>query len=191
MKQVQLHIGVPFLSYGSFLCGMYSAQVVPNDNEVSKIHGKKIFAFPEFVLETQRSLPFMQLDTETIDAQVLTQFRKFLFGPESRYYKIYDIETIGHEFGHTLWLAPDTEVRMNSQTGLYKNVEEWKATAGGLVAYFMSGVTEYDNDVFVTHLMRTIKLLKFREIEDIIPYYCEALIHLHIMFEANIIVIES
>ena len=51
MKQVQLYLGVPYLSYGSFLCGMYSAQVVPNDPEVSKKRGKKIFAFPQFVLE--------------------------------------------------------------------------------------------------------------------------------------------
>ena len=187
-KQVQLHIGVPYLSYGSFLCGMYSAQVVPNDNEVSKVHGKKIFAFPEFVLQGQRKLPFMQLDNETFENDFLTKYRKFLYGSESRYYKVYDIEVIGHEFGHTLWLAPDTETEMNKKTGLYKNIEEWKATAGGLVAYFMSGVSEYDEDVMVTHIMRTIKLMKFREIEDIIPYYCEALIHLHILFEANIIV---
>lgn len=130
MKQVQLHIGVPYFSYGSFLCGMYSAQVVPNDNEVSKIHGKKIFAFPEFVLEAQRSQPFMQLDSVTLDEEFITQYRKFLYGSETAYYKIYDIETIGHEFGHTLWLAPDSEVVMNKKTGLYKNIEEWKATAG-------------------------------------------------------------
>jgi len=128
LRQVQLHIGVPYFSYGSFLCGMYSAQVVPNDNEVSKAYGKKIFAFPEFVLESQRSQPFMQLDRETLDAYFLTKFRKILYGPESTYYKIYDIETIGHEFGHTLWLTPDTETVMNTKTGLFKNIEEWKAT---------------------------------------------------------------
>lgn len=52
----------------------------------------------------------------------------------------------------------------------------------------MSGVREYDEDVIVTHIMRVIKLIKFQEIEDIIPYYCETLIHLHILFDANIIV---
>ena len=30
-----------------------------------------------------------------------------------RYFKIYDIETIGHEFGHALWLDLDTESLMN------------------------------------------------------------------------------
>jgi len=54
----------------------------------------------------------------------------------------------------------------------------------------MSGVTEYDEEVIVTHVMRSIKLMRFREIEDIVPYYCEGLIHLYILFESNIIVEE-
>lgn len=54
----------------------------------------------------------------------------------------------------------------------------------------MSGVSEYDEDVLVKHIMRTVKLMRFREIEDIVPYYCEGLIHLHILFESNIIVEE-
>jgi Zn-dependent oligopeptidase len=29
---------------------------------------------------------------------------------------MYDIETIGHEFGHTLWLTPNAEVKMNRKT---------------------------------------------------------------------------
>jgi hypothetical protein len=39
------------------------------------------------------------------------------------------VSTTGHEFGHTLWLDSDTEMRMNG-TGNFKNVEEWKATTG-------------------------------------------------------------
>lgn len=128
-KKVQLHIGVPYLSYAYMLNTRYSAQVIPNDGEVSKIHGKKIFAFPEFVLDAQRSQPFMQLDSDTLDEDFLTKYRKFLFGAETRFYEVYDRETIGHEFGHTLWLTPDTEVTMNKKTGIFKNIEEWKATA--------------------------------------------------------------
>jgi hypothetical protein len=111
-KQVQLYIGAPVLAYGSFLCGAYSAQVVPNDDVVSKIHGKKIFAFPKFVLESQRAAPSMQLDSEMISEEILTKYRAFLDGSDEDYYKIYDIETIGHEFGHTLWLTPGSEISM-------------------------------------------------------------------------------
>ena len=50
MKRVQLYISTPVLYYGSELAGLFSAQVVPNDKVVSDIYGKKIFAFPEFVL---------------------------------------------------------------------------------------------------------------------------------------------
>jgi hypothetical protein len=50
MKRVQLYISTPVLYYGSELAGLFSAQVVPNDKIVSDRYGKKIFAFPEFVL---------------------------------------------------------------------------------------------------------------------------------------------
>ena len=111
-KQVGLYIGAPVLQYGAFLCGCYSAQVVPNDDEVSKVHGKKIFAFPKFVLESQRSAPKMKLDSEIISQDILKKYYDFLNGKPEDYYTIYDIETIGHEFGHTLWLTPGCEVLM-------------------------------------------------------------------------------
>ncbi len=186
-KKVQLYIGAPVLAYGSFLCGSYSAQVVPNDDEVSKIHGKKIFAFPKYVRESQKVAPKMALDAKMIDAEILEKYDAFLQGPEERYYEIYDIETIGHEYGHTLWLAPGAEIRMGEQ-GLFKNIEEFKATAGGLVAYFLAGGNELlDEDVVVTHLMRSMRMMRYREVEDILPYYCECLIHLHIFFMSGMI----
>ena len=40
------------------------------------------------------------------------EYYEFLQGSNEEYYKIYDIETIGHEFGHTLWLTPGCEIRM-------------------------------------------------------------------------------
>ncbi len=186
-KKVQLYIGAPVLQYGSFLCGSYSAQVVPNDDQVSKVYGKKIFAFPKFVLESQKTAPKMALDIKIIDKDILEKYYAFLNGPEERYYEIYDIETIGHEFGHTLWLTPGIEVRMGEQ-GLYKNIEEFKATAGGLVAYFISGGDELlDEDIIITSLMRDIRMMRYREVEDILPYYCECLIHLHIFFMSGMI----
>ena len=189
-KQVQLHIWAPVFAYGSFLCGAYSAQVVPNDDEVSKVHGKKIFAFPKFVRESQKSAPKMKLDSEIISADILKKYYEFLNGKPEDYYKIYDIETIGHEFGHTLWLTPGCEIKMWT-TGLFKNIEEFKATAGWLVAHFLKGPSDLDEEIVVTHLMRAIKIMRYREVEDILPYYCECLIHLHILFESGIISFES
>lgn len=189
-KQVQLHIWAPVFAYGSFLCGAYSAQVVPNDDEVSKVHGKKIFAFPKFVLESQRSAPKMKLDSEIISSEILEKYYEFLSGSDENYYKIYDIETIGHEFGHTLWLTPGCEIKM-WESGLFKNIEEFKATAGWLVAHFLKGPSNLDEEIVVTHLMRAIKIMRYREVEDILPYYCECLIHLHILFESGILSFES
>lgn len=189
-KKVGLHIWAPVLQYGSFLCGAYSAQVVPNDDEVSQVHGKKIFAFPKFVLESKRAAPQMKLDTEMISSEILEKYHNFLYWPDESFYKIYDIETIGHEFGHTLWLTPWCEVRM-WETGLFKNIEEFKATAGWLVAYFFSWVSEYDEDLLLDHIMRSTKIMRYREVEDIVPYYCECLIHLHILFESQIISFEK
>ncbi len=190
MQKVQLHIWAPVLAYGSFLCWAYSAQVIPNDDEVSKIHGKKIFAFPKYVLEAQRAAPKMLLDSKMISENILEKYKKFLDGPDENYYKIYDIETIGHEFGHTLWLSPGSEVKMWKK-GLFKNIEEFKATAGWLVAHFIKGASELDEEIVVTHLMRSIKIMRYREVEDILPYYCECLIHLHILFESWIVSYEN
>jgi len=54
----------------------------------------------------------MRLDNEMISSEILDKYYKFLHGEERDYYKIYDIETIGHEFGHTLWLTPGCEIKM-------------------------------------------------------------------------------
>ncbi len=190
-KRVQLYISLPVLYYGSELCWLYSAQVVPNDDIVSEKFGKKIFAFPRFVLSAQRNRPFMKLSSLTIDNEILTKYRNFLFGTDTTYNKVYDIETIGHEYGHTLWLTPESEVKMNYKTWVYKNIEEFKATAGGLMAYFMSWDESLREDIVVTHVMRCIWLLKYREVEDIVPYYAEALIHLKVLFDSEVIYIEN
>lgn len=104
---------------------------------------------------------------------------------------MYDIATIGHEFGHTLWLTPNTEILMNKNTGLFKNIEEFKATAGGMVAYFFSGSTKNREEVLVECLYRNIKMMRYRQVEDVIPYYCECLISLHIFYTSGIISIEE
>jgi hypothetical protein len=73
---------------------------------VSKLHGKKIFAFPKYVMQAQRAAPKMMLESTMMSETIVSKYREFLDGPDENYYKIYDIETIGHEFGHTLWLTP-------------------------------------------------------------------------------------
>lgn len=185
LQKAQLHIGNPVLQYGSFLCGAYSAQVVPNDDSVSYELGKKIFAFPKYVLQAQKSALRMQLETEFFSEDFLQDYRLFL-QDEDRYYRVYDVETIGHEFGHTLWLTPGGEVQMWA-SGQFKNIEEFKATAGGLVSYFMSKSGDIDEVLLIPHIKRSIKMLQYREVEDVVPYYCECLIHLHILFKSGVI----
>lgn len=73
---------------------MYSAQVVPNDSEVSKVYGKKIFAFPSFILQSYRAAPKMKLDSEMIHPDLLHKHYDFLSGSDDAFYKMYDIETI-------------------------------------------------------------------------------------------------
>ena len=187
LEKVQLYIWAPIFMYGSFLCGSYSAQVVPNDDIVSKEYGKKIFAFPKFVYEAQRSAPRMKLDSECIDEEILTKYCAFLEKDFEHYFDIYDIETIGHEYGHSLWLKEWSEVRMN-EGWKFKYIEEFKATAWWLVAYFLAWGNEMINeDIVVTHLYRSIRMMRYREVEDILPYYCECLIHLHIFFTSGLV----
>jgi hypothetical protein len=135
LDRVQLYICHPFLYYGAFFTGLFSAQVLPNDNIVSAAHGKKIFSFAANTLATERAKPQMQLMHEMVDAELLERDRTIV-GDERLFYHVYDISTIGHEYGHTLWLEHDTEMRMNDG-GNFKNIEEWKATMGGLMAFFL------------------------------------------------------
>lgn len=50
IQKVQLHIASPVFYYGARFNGLPSAQIVPNDEVVSKLHGKKIFSFAADVL---------------------------------------------------------------------------------------------------------------------------------------------
>ncbi len=186
MKRVQLYISTPVLYYGSELAGLFSAQVVPNDKVVSDIYGKKIFAFPEFVLLWKRSQPRMKLSEQIFEKSFLDAYYSYLNGDENIFYKVYDIETIGHEYGHTLWLYKDSEETMND-SGNFSNIEEWKATAGGLVAYFLAWDDTYLQEVLLDHVWRSVGLMKYREVEDVIPYYCEWIIHLTLLFESQLL----
>ncbi len=190
LNRVQLNISSPIFYYGCFFTGIYSAQVVPNDEIISEKYGKKIFAFPDYVLKSKREEPFMRLQKETMESTLLHKYRKFLFWEDKIFYTVYEIETIWHELGHMLWGDLDTEVEMNKKTGMFKNLEEFKATTSWLIAYFLHWDWSVRKELIMTHIIRCIWLLKYRNITDIIPYYCESLLHLIVLFKSGIVSIK-
>lgn len=187
LNRTQLHICSTYMSYGSRMTNMYSAQVIPNDAVITAKCGKKIFALPAFILESYKNAPVMQLNYDFFDREVLQNYKNCILWDPQRYYKIYDIETIGHEFGHTLWLDTDTEMLMNKKTGTFKDIEEFKATSGWLVSYFHNENLDLREDILTTHIMRCIGIMKYRKVTDVIPYYAECLIHLDMLFETGVI----
>ena len=186
VRQTQLYIGQPMLYYGAEFNGLFSAQVVPNDEEVSSELGKKIFAYADFVLESKKSKPVMKLSVETMGEAFVKKQRAVIEKEPALWHELYDISTIGHEFGHILWIDSDTETKMNS-TGQFKNIEEFKATTGGLMAFFY-----HENESLKMHIVddivsRAVGLMAWREVGEVLPYYCEGLMHLAILFESGIV----
>ena len=187
INRTQIYIGKPLFYYGSELNGLFSAQVVPNDTVASKKYGKKIFAFADNVLLSVQNKPFMKLPSIVYEKEFVKKLRKFYMKDIRNWHKIYDIETIGHEFGHILWLDEDTEIHMN-KNGNFKNIEEFKATSGGLVSYFLDENNENLNPEVARELIsRSVGLIAWMEVGDVLPYYCEGLIHLKGLFDSNII----
>ena len=184
LNQIQLYIGKMLFHYGSHLRKLFSAQVVPNDEIVSKERGKKIFALSDLVLETMQSAPFMKLHKKIFGNEFMHQYWQVLFKDTEKWHQIYQILTIGHEFGHILWVGEGTESTMN-KTGNYKNVEEFKATTGGLMAYFFNSNQSDFKEVMNDHIRRSVTLIQWMKTEDLKPYYCEGLIHLEGLFETK------
>lgn len=188
IDKVQLYIGQPALFFGAQFNGLFSAQVVPNDEVVSFEFGKKIFAYSGNILETQRAKPFMKLSREIFGEEFVKKERRFLFQNEKDWYEIYDISTIGHEYGHILWCDENTESKMNT-TGNFKNIEEFKATTGGLIAYFLDD-TKDDNlreFLMIDLIKRSVGLIAWMQTDEVRPYYCEGLIHLDILFSSSVL----
>lgn len=186
VKRVQLYLGRPAVFYGAEFCGLFSAQVVPNDETVTKEEGKKIFAFADKVLEGSQAKPFMKITKEVFGEAFTKRQRQLLFKRTDVWHKIYEISTIGHEYGHILWLDEDTEVRMNKQ-GVFKNIEEFKATSGGLVSFFLSEEPELRLEVLEDVLKRAVGLIAWMKTDEVQPYYCEGLIHLQALFETGVL----
>ena len=186
LENTQLYIGKPMLYYGAEFNGLFSAQVVPNDEQVSMEFGKKIFAYADFVLESKRAKPIMQLSVETFGIDFVKKQRSIMEKSPDIWHEIYDISTIGHEFGHILWVAEDTETIMNVN-GEFKNIEEFKATTGAIVAFFHNEKEELIEYIIDDLVSRAVGLMAWREVGEVIPYYCEGLIHLDILFKSGII----
>ncbi len=186
VDQTQLYIGQPILYYAAEFNGLFSAQVVPNDEKVSTQLGKKIFAYADFVMESKQSKPIMKLSVETMGNEFVQKQRDLIEKNPNLWHHIYDISTIGHEFGHILWIDSDTETAMNG-SGQFKNIEEFKATSGGLMAFFHNEQDELKKHIIDDLVSRAVGLMAWREVGEVLPYYCEGLIHLDILFNSGII----
>ena len=186
VDQAQLYIGQPMLYYAAEFNGLFSAQVVPNDEQVSTELGKKIFAYADFVLASQRSKPVMRLAVETFGEDFIRARRVLAEKSPDLWHRIYDISTIGHEFGHILWIDHDTETAMNG-SGQFKNIEEFKATTGGLMAFFSHEDAALSKHIIDDVISRAVGLMAWREVGEVLPYYCEGLIHLELLFAAGVI----
>lgn len=189
LDKVQLYIGRPGIFFGAEFNGLFSAQVVPNDEIVSKEEGKKIFAFSDEILQTSRAKPFLKLSQEVFGQEFLSKDRKFLFNETTAWHQVYDITTIGHEYGHILWCDEDTETVMD-KSGNFKNIEEFKATTGGLVSFFLDendDEKELEMHVLTDTVKRAVGLIGWMEVDEVQPYYCEGLIHLTGLFETKVL----
>ncbi|NPA12253.1 MAG: invasion protein CiaB [Epsilonproteobacteria bacterium] len=185
IEKTQLYISSPALFYAAEFNGLFSAQVVPNDEVVSLEKGKKIFAFIDKVYEDIKARPKMALSYEILGKDFMDRFYKELEDKE-KFVKVYDITTIGHEFGHILWVDVDTEVKMN-KSGMFKNAEEFKATTGGLMAFFENEKEELIEAVLEDTIKRAVGLVAWMEVTEVLPYYIEGLIHLSGLFECGVI----
>ena len=186
LEKVQLYLGRPALYYGAEFNGLFSAQVVPNDEAVTKKYGKKIFAFGDNVLDSARAKPFLKIQKIVFPKEFLKECRRAIFQDAPTWHRVYEITTIGHEFGHILWMDEDSEVLMN-QSGMFKNIEEFKATMGGLMAYFVSGDEGLKKEIFNDIVKRAVGLIGWMKTPEVEPYYCEGLIHLHVLFQSGVL----
>jgi len=186
VDETQLYIGQPVLYYGAEFNGLFSAQVVPNDEQVSAELGKKIFAYADFVMESKKSKPVMKLSVETMGEDFVKKQKDLVDNEPELWHELYDISTVGHEYGHILWIDADTETMMNS-SGQFKNIEEFKATTGGLMAFFANEKEALKNHIIDDLVGRAVGLMAWREVGEVLPYYCEGLIHLDILFGSGVI----
>ncbi|WP_458700034.1 invasion protein CiaB [Sulfurospirillum sp. 1307] len=186
LNRVGLYIGRPALYYAAEFNGLFSAQVVPNDEQVTKEMGKKIFAFSDNILDSLRAKPFLKIQNRIFGKEFMDHERELIFKKPEIWHKVYEVSTIGHEYGHILWLDSDSESRMN-KSGVFKNIEEFKATTGGLMAFFMNEDEEIKEYILSDLIKRAVGLIAWMQTGEVEPYYCEGLIHLSGLFETKVL----
>ena len=147
--------------------------------------------------------------------EILDKWREILFHNERLWHFVYDISTNGHEFGHILWVDWQSEGLMNID-GEFKNIEEFKATCGGLVGWFLhyekakqkavnigqdiqdsTGIFAYEKNLggmekvleslLEDHIKRCVGLMAWRESLEVRAYYCEGLLHLSGLFQSGVL----
>ena len=74
-----------------------------------------------------------------------------------------------------------------NRSGQFKNIEEFKATTGGLMAFFENEDEQLKKHIIDDLVSRAVKLMLWREVGEVLPYYCEGLIHLDILFKSGMI----
>ena len=215
LEQTHLYNSLPLLYYGAENNGLFSAQVVPNDETISSQRGKKIFAFPDRIINQAKAKPQMKINVEFFGKELLEKWREILFHNEGLWHFVYDISTNGHEFGHILWVDWQSEGLMNID-GEFKNIEEFKATCGGLVGWFLhyekakqkavnagqdiqdsTGIFAYEKNLggmekvleslLEDHIRRCVGLMAWRESLEVRAYYCEGLLHLSGLFQSGVL----
>ena len=128
----------------------------------------------------------MRIASEVFDKEFLTYGRDILFYNEKLWKRIYEISTIGHEYGHIFFIAKDSEKTMN-QSGFFKNIEEYKATCGGLINFFYHEEDELRLPVFQELIKRAVGLIAWQKVEEVKAYYTEGLIHLCLLFQSSVL----
>jgi len=186
LQRVGLYIGRPALYYAAEFNGLFSAQVVPNDEIVSKERGKKIFAFSDNILDAIKAKPFLKIQNKIFGKEFMDSERELVFKKPLLWHRVYEATTIGHEFGHILWLDNDTESKMN-KNGVFKNIEEFKATCGGLIAFYMNEDEDIKEYVLRDVIKRAVGLIAWMKTGEVEPYYCEGLIHLQGLFSSGVL----
>lgn len=185
LNKIELHISKPAIYYGAELNGLFSAQVVPNDEFVSANYGKKIFAFLDFVYKKAKSKPKTMLN-QKVFSKDYNDYTQSVLDDEFLWKKIYEISTIGHEAGHIFFIDSDTESLMNKD-GVFKNIEEFKASAGGIYDFLNNLDEKYQKPLLANITSRAISLMAYKSTKEIEPYYCEGLIFLEILFKSEVL----
>lgn len=132
----------------------------------------------------------MRLTSEIFDLEYLNFGREILFNHPEIWRKVYEISTIGHEFGHIFFIDEDTEALMN-KSGVFKFIEEYKATTGGLMNFFMHENKKYALPVLDELIRRSVGLIAWQKVDDVRAYYCEGLIHLSLLFKSGVLNFEN